>query len=66
MNKDVDAQDLGELRRELSDLVKLHPPRDWSPGLLMGVSGLIRASMFVHGLEGLSDLIEEPRLRLVT
>lgn len=43
---------LHTLRVQLADMLELHPMMDWSPALLMGVIGILNASITAHGLQG--------------
>jgi hypothetical protein len=52
-------RELSHLRHRLSDLVKLHPPRDWSPALITAVV----ASLDLHFAEGGTN--KAPLLELV-
>jgi hypothetical protein len=62
------VQDIGALRNQLADLVRLHPPIDWSPTLLMAVNGVLNAGIIAQGLKDGGNLSgrSSTRLRLVT
>jgi hypothetical protein len=43
--------DLGRQRRQLADLVDIHPFEDWSPALLQAVNGVLEMYVAELGLK---------------